>query len=134
MRCTRTGWDSPPEGAFDVITCHFARLLQVSGLSPTLSALIARLEAMALAEDEHAPHVVLVLDPECGIGPAAGPFDGLMAALAAAAELEAALNADSDETPVRVEVVRLFSCRERARRGAARAATGSSARDDQRRD
>jgi len=76
---------------------------------------------MALAEDELAPHVVLVLDPEIGLGPAAGPFDGLMAALAAAAELETALNADETELPVRVEVVRLFSW-SRGRRGSATAA------------
>ena len=62
-----------------------------------------------MAEDEHAPHVVLVVDPECGIGPAAGPFPGLMAALAAAARIEDGLNADQSEPPVRVEVVRLFS-------------------------
>src|SRR5947208_3211748 len=98
-----------PLRAFDVIRWHLARLSRVPGLTPTLSALIARLEAMALAEDEHAPHVVLVLDPECGLGPAAGPFDGVMPALAAAAELEAALNEDKNELPVRVEVVRLFS-------------------------
>ena len=79
---------------------------------------------MALAEDEHAPHVVLVLDPECGLGPAAGPFDGIMPALAAAAELEAALNADQNELPVRVEVVRLFSWRGRGRRAQAQAAAG----------
>jgi hypothetical protein len=87
---------------------------------------------MALAEDEQAPHVVLVLDPEFGLGPAAGPFDGLMAALAAASELETALNADTTELPVRVEVVRLFSWKDGRRRGAATAAAGSPARDDPR--
>jgi hypothetical protein len=81
----------------------------VSGLAQTLSALVARLEAMALAEDEHAPHVVLVVDPDCGVGPAVGPFPGVMAALTEAARLEAALNADVTEPPVKVEVVRLFS-------------------------
>lgn len=89
---------------------------------------------MALAEDEHAPHVVLVLDPECGLGPAAGPFDGIMSALAAAAELEAALNQDESELPVRVEVVRLFSWRERGRRGSAAAATGYAGRGGRRTD
>jgi hypothetical protein len=79
---------------------------------------------MALAEDEHAPHVVLVLDPECGLGPAAGPFEGIMPALAAASELEAALNADQTELPVRVEVVRLFSWRGRGRLGRAAASAG----------
>jgi len=87
---------------------------------------------MALAEDEHAPHVVLVLDPECGLGPAAGPFDGVMPALAAAAELEEALNADETELPVRVEVVRLFSWGTRGRRAAAAAVP--VARDGQRTD
>ena len=80
---------------------------------------------MALAEDELAPHVVLVLDPECGLGPAAGPFDGLMAALAAAAELETALNCDETELPVRVEVVRLFSWGSRRRGSATAAAVGT---------
>jgi len=89
---------------------------------------------MALAEDELAPHVVLVLDPECGLGPAAGPFDGVMPALAAAAELEAALNADTSELPVRVEVVRLFSWRGRPRRGPAPAAAVHAAQDGQRSD
>jgi len=79
---------------------------------------------MALAEDELAPHVVLVLDPECGLGPAAGPFEGVMPALAAAAELEAALNEDKSELPVRVEVVRLFSWGARNRRGVAAPAAG----------
>ena len=87
-----------------------------------------------MSEDEHAPHVVLVLDPECGLGPAAGPFDGIMPALAAAAELEAALNEDGTELPVRVEVVRLFSWGSRRRRGPATAAAGSLARDDRRTD
>ena len=123
-----------PKGRSQVITCRFARLSRVPGLTPTLSALIARLEAMAMAEDEHAPHVVVVLDPEIGLGPAAGPFDGLMPALAAAAELETALNADGNELPVRVEVVRLFSWRGRAPTATARAVAGSSARDDQRTD
>jgi hypothetical protein len=82
---------------------------------------------MELAEDEHAPHVVLVIDPEIGLGPAAGPFDGVMAALAAAAELETALNTDTHEPPVRVEVVRLFSRRDRSPRGAARAGSAPSA-------
>jgi hypothetical protein len=89
---------------------------------------------MALAADEHAPHVVLVLDPECGLGPAAGPFEGIMPALAAAAELEAALNADETELPVRVEVVRLFSWRGRSRRGSEAAVAGVPARDDRRSD
>jgi len=106
----------------------------VEALTPTLSALIARLEAMALAEDERAPHVVLVLDPEFGLGPAAGPFDGLMAALAAASELETALNEDEAELPVRVEVVRLFSWRERSRRESAAPATAGMAQDGRHRD
>ena len=106
----------------------------VEALTPTLSALIARLEAMALAEDERAPHVVLVLDPEFGLGPAAGPFDGLMAALAAASELETALNEDETELPVRVEVVRLFSWRERPRRESVMPVSVAPAQDDPGRD
>ena len=70
---------------------------------------MSRLDALALAEDEHAPHVVVVIDEELGPGPAAGPFEGALPALVAAERLEAALNDGSLDGPVRTQVVRLFS-------------------------
>lgn len=73
--------------------------------------LVSQLDAMALDEDEHAPHVVLVVDDELGPGPAAGPFHGAVRALAAAEHLEAALNDGGFDPPVRTQVVRLFSPR-----------------------
>jgi hypothetical protein len=73
--------------------------------------LVSRLDAIALEEDEHAPHVVLVVDDELGPGPAAGPFDGAVPAFMAAERLEAALNGDGVDPPVRTRVVRLFSPR-----------------------
>ena len=70
--------------------------------------LLSQLDARALEEDEHAPHVVLVVDDELGPGPAAGPFDGAIPAFAAAEELAAALNEGSIDPPVRTQVVRLY--------------------------
>jgi beta-lactamase class A len=61
------------------------------------------------AEDEHAPHVVVVMDDALGPGPAAGPFYGALRALAAAERLQAALNAGALDPPVRTRVVRLFT-------------------------
>ena len=78
-----------------------------------LNSLLSRLDALALAEDEGAPHVVLVVDDELGAGPAAGPYAGALPALVAAEQLEAALNDGSLGAPVRTQVVRLFSPRQR---------------------
>jgi hypothetical protein len=78
-----------------------------------ITRLLGRLDALALANDEHAPHVVLVVDEELGPGPAAGPFDGALPALVAAERLEEALNDGSLGAPVRTQVVRLFSPRRR---------------------
>ena len=74
--------------------------------------LLSQLDAIALAEDEHAPHVVLVVDDELGPGPAAGPFKGVLPAFVAAERLAAALNEGSQDRPVRTQVVRLFSPRQ----------------------
>jgi hypothetical protein len=71
--------------------------------------MLGELDAAAIAEDEFAPHVVVVMDGELGPGPAAGPFSGALSALAAAEWLEAALNALGGEPPVRTQVVRLFT-------------------------
>jgi hypothetical protein len=78
-----------------------------------ITRLLSRLDALALADDECAPHVVLVVDERLGPGPAAGPFDGALPALIAAERLEAALNDGSLGAPVRTQVVRLFSPRRR---------------------
>ena len=72
-------------------------------------ALLYALDAAALAEDEHAPHVVLIVDAELGPGPAAGPFAGALPALVAAERLEAALNQHPADPPVRTRIVRLFT-------------------------
>jgi len=69
----------------------------------------ARAMRELMAEDEHAAHVIIVVDDELGVGPAAGPFHGAVRALVAADRLEAALNAGAVEAPVRTRVVRLFS-------------------------
>ena len=74
-----------------------------------LQVLLSELDAAALAEDEHAPHVVLIVDAELGPGPAAGPFSGALPALVAAERLEADLNRGSAEPPVRTRVIRLFT-------------------------
>jgi hypothetical protein len=74
-----------------------------------VQAFLEVLDADALAEDEHAPHVVLIVDAELGPGPAAGPFAGALPALVAAEHLEAALNREVGEAPVRTRVVRLFT-------------------------
>jgi hypothetical protein len=74
-----------------------------------LCLLLSELDAAALAEDEDAPHVVVVLDQDLGPGPAAGPFAGALPALAAAERLEAALNHLSVDPPVRTRVLRLFT-------------------------
>src|SRR5207302_10809667 len=66
-----------------------------------VNRLLTRLDALALAEDVEAPHVVLVVDEELGAGPAAGPYDGALPAMQAAERLEAALNAGSLGAPVR---------------------------------
>jgi len=66
------------------------------------------LDQAALIEDEHAPHVVVVVDEELGAGPAAGPFTGALPALVAAEELEAALNREGTDPTVRTRVIRLF--------------------------
>ena len=72
-------------------------------------SVLHELDAAALSEDEHAPHVVVVIDDELGAGPAAGPFEGAVPALVAAEWLEAALNTASVDPPVRARVVRLFT-------------------------
>jgi hypothetical protein len=71
--------------------------------------LLAKLDAAALAEDEYAPHVVVVVDDELGPGPAAGPFAGALPAMVAAERLEAALNDRRHDPPVRARVIRLFT-------------------------
>ena len=65
----------------------------------------ARAMRELMAEDEHAAHVIIVVDDELGVGPAAGPFHGAVRALVAADRLEAALNAGAVEAPVRTRVV-----------------------------
>ena len=74
-----------------------------------LVSVVDELDAAVLAEDEHAPHVVVVIDAELGAGPAAGPFAGTMPALVAAERLQAALNTGQVDPPVRAQVVRLFT-------------------------
>ena len=74
-----------------------------------LVSVVDELDAAVLAEDEHAPHVVVVIDAELGAGPAAGPFAGAMPALVAAERLQAALNTGQVDPPVRAQVVRLFT-------------------------
>ena len=78
---------------------------------PDVWSFVSELDAAALAEDEGAAHVVVVVDAELGPGPAAGPFVGALPALVAAERLEAALNQGSVGRPVRTHVVRLFSPR-----------------------
>jgi hypothetical protein len=78
---------------------------------PGVWSLVSELDAAALEQDEDAPHVVVAVDAELGPGPAAGPFDGVLPALVAAERLEAALNQDSVDPPVRMLVVRLFNPR-----------------------
>ena len=110
-----------------VITAPPKRLVTWSGEAPELGpeggsdgerravagvarmvALLSELDAMALREDEAAPHVVLIVDDELGPGPAAGPFQGAVPAFVAAEQLEAALNDGRLDPPVRTQVVRLF--------------------------
>ena len=80
--------------------------------TPTdIRGLLHELDAAALAEDEHAPHVVVIVDNELGPGPAAGPFQGALPAMVAAERLEAALNVHSLDPPVRTRVLRLFTPR-----------------------
>ena len=74
-----------------------------------MCGLLYELDRAALAEDEHAPHVVVVVDNELGPGPAAGPFPGALPAMVAAERLEAALNAHELDPPVRTQVLRLFT-------------------------
>ena len=74
-----------------------------------IRGLLGELDRAALAEDEHAPHVVLIVDNELGPGPAAGPFPGALPAMVAAERLEAALNAYELDSPVRTRVLRLFT-------------------------
>jgi hypothetical protein len=76
-----------------------------------LCCMLSRLDAIALREDELAPHVVLVIDEELGPGTAVGPFDGAMPALVAAERLEEALNDTTFDAPVRTQVLRLFTRR-----------------------
>ena len=74
-----------------------------------LCAAVQDLDSAALAEDEHAPHVVVVIDDELGPGPAAGPFPGFLHALEAAVELEVSLNRDAGTPTVHTRVLRLFT-------------------------
>jgi hypothetical protein len=84
----------------------------VAGLSG-VGRLLTLLEAVSLDEDEHAPHVVLLMDDELGPGPAAGPFEGAMPALEAAERLQAAFDDGTFDPPVRTQIVRLFSPKKR---------------------
>ena len=70
--------------------------------------LVAWLGGLALAADEHAPHVLLIVDPELGPGPATGPIVGAVNAMVHAERLQTSLNEENDGAPVRVEVVRLY--------------------------
>ena len=80
--------------------------------TPTdIRTLLYELDTAALAEDEYAPHVVVIVDNELGPGPAAGPFPGALPAMVAAERLEAALNASCFDPPVRTRVLRLFTPR-----------------------
>jgi hypothetical protein len=81
--------------------------------STFIARLVSRLDALALEEDEDAPHVVVLIDDELGPGPAAGPFAGALPALAAADRLETALNAGTTDPPIRTQVLRLFNPRRR---------------------
>jgi hypothetical protein len=74
-----------------------------------LDALAARVASLDLDDDEGAPHVLLVIDPETGVGPAAGPVHGAVAAMAAAERVQTALNQHVEGAHVRVAVVRLFT-------------------------
>ncbi|HEX3395035.1 MAG TPA: hypothetical protein VHS52_10940, partial [Acidimicrobiales bacterium] len=76
-----------------------------------MTRLLSALDALCLAEDEHAPHVVLLIDDELGPGPAAGPFNGALPALVAAEELQAAFDDGTFDPPLRTQVVRLFNPR-----------------------
>jgi len=73
-----------------------------------VEAIVGRLDALSLAEDEHAPHVVLLIDDDLGPGPAAGPFNGAMPALEAAERLQEVFDTTFDP-PIRTRVVRLFT-------------------------
>ena len=73
-----------------------------------ICAVLQDLDRAAFAEDECAPHVVVVVDDELGPGPAAGPFAGALPALEAADELLHALNSHGVPT-VHARVLRLFS-------------------------
>ena len=84
----------------------------MAGLSG-VGRLLTLLEAVSLDEDEHAPHVVLLMDDELGPGPAAGPFEGAMPALEAAERLQAAFDDGTFDPPVRTQIVRLFSPKKR---------------------
>ena len=81
---------------------------EIEGSLARICAVLQDLDRTALAEDEHAPHVVLVLDDELGPGPAAGPFAGALYALEAAEKLEDALKRDGSPT-VHTRVLRLFT-------------------------
>jgi hypothetical protein len=70
---------------------------------------VVRAVTELMAEDEDAPHVIVVVDEVLGLGAAAGPFYGAVQALGAAERLEAALNAGAVDPPVRTRVLRLFS-------------------------
>ena len=83
----------------------------VAAVPPDICRLLGELDAAAFADDEYAPHVVVVLDDDLGAGPAAGPFAGALPALMAAERLEAALNRHSYDPPVRTQVIRLFTPR-----------------------
>ena len=79
-------------------------------VTPTdIPRLLSELDRAALADDEHAPHVVVIVDNELGAGPAAGPFAGALPAMVAAERLEAALNEHEADSPVRTRVLRLFT-------------------------
>jgi hypothetical protein len=81
----------------------------VEGPFARLCAVLQDLDGAALAEDEHAPHVVVLVDDELGPGPAAGPFAGALPAFEAAVELEVALNREGTEPSVHTRVLRLFT-------------------------
>ena len=81
----------------------------MAALSGVTQEFLTVLDRMCLAEDEHAPHVVLLIDDELGPGPAAGTFNGAMPALVAAEQLQDAFNDGTFDPPVRTQVVRLFT-------------------------
>lgn len=74
-------------------------------------AFLDAMTAQAYAEDEHEPHVLLIVDPEAApdyTGPVVGPYPDRATALEAAAAKRAGLNDGNNDVPFEVHVVRFF--------------------------